>query len=847
MSNSMLSAYTLTENLGSGSMGNVYLAHRSDGSFEKKVAIKFIRSDRVDKESTLRFISEQKILARLDHPYITRLVDAGYDNTRKSPYITMEFVEGGKDIVSYCRDKCLSIKDILKLFSQVLEAVSFAHRNFVIHRDLKPSNILVGSDGNVKVLDFGIAKSIDPDRNDNQTETKVNPFTPRYASPEQLTSGPLTTGSDIYSLGVVLYELLTNTLPFSDTKSDIKLANAIISKTPLEPSRAVEDGDDTTIFLVKGEKQNSKENTRQIKDRRKILKGDLDQIVLKSLRKEPERRYQSASEFKEDLDRYLSKRPVKARKDTILYLSTRFIQRNRVMVTLIAIFIFAVLGQQIRVMNERDNAIIKGEIANQVQEFMISLFEISDPGEARGNSITAREILDRGVEKIGKSLNEQPEEKSALMHTMGVVYRKLGLYDSSAPLLKDALELRQKFLPEGSIDEAKSLNEYGNLLWMQGQYEEAEKHLKQALAAYKNLFSNDNLDVSNIYNNLGIVYRFIGEHDRAIEFCNKALTIKKDILGENHPDVAYTYNALGVMYDIKGEYDSAIEYLNKALAIRINSQGENHPEVATIYNNQGVVYHNKGEYDHAIEYYEKALAIRVKTLGEKNPLVANIHYNLGLVYSIKSQHKRSIEYNEKALVMRIKMLGENHRDVAASYQNLGSVYIEIGKYDRAIEYTKKALTIIVDILGNNHLDVTYSYSNLGIIYSIKGEFDRAIEYIKKALFIRIEALGENHLYVANTYNNLGEVYLNKGKFVIAIKYLKKSISILSTTVANNHPLYAEVYANLGEIYKGLSENFRALDYYQKALAIGIEKLGVEHPDTIEVKTKIAKLKESMKL
>lgn len=406
-------------------MGDVYAATRTDGIHKFPVALKLIRGWGDTRELISRFERERAILSGLKHPNIAHFLDGGISIDGR-PWYAMEYVDG-LNLDTYCQQNSLAVEERLRLFINVCEAVASAHKQLVIHRDLKFSNIMVTHSGQVKLLDFGVAKLLQEEQEDTTLSVLGAPMTPRYSSPEQIKHEALTTASDQFSLGVILYELITGQSPY-DLKSR-SLLKAICETPPKRPSQ---------VFQK--------------------IAFDLDEIILKSLQKDPERRYASVQQFADDIARYLAKRPVVARNESLFYISLRFVQRNRVLAGLFAALLLVAAGQQLRVINERniaqhernlaemarEKAEQNLEITHEIQNFMIGLFSVSDPAESKGNSITAREILDRGVEQIQTSLNKRAEYKSALLNSMGVVYRKLGLYNESALLLEEAVKLRKK-------------------------------------------------------------------------------------------------------------------------------------------------------------------------------------------------------------------------------------------------------------------------------------------------------------------------------------------------------------------------------------------------------------------
>ncbi|TVZ41867.1 serine/threonine protein kinase with TPR repeats [Alteromonadaceae bacterium 2753L.S.0a.02] len=785
--------YRLNKKLGGGGMGDVYAATRTDGIHNFPVALKLIRGWGDTRELISRFERERAILSGLKHPNIAHFLDGGISIDGR-PWYAMEYVDG-LNLDTYCQQNSLSIEERLRLFINVCEAVASAHKQLVIHRDLKFSNIMVTYSGQVKLLDFGVAKLLQEEKEDTTLSVLGAPMTPRYSSPEQIKHEALTTASDQFSLGVILYELITGQSPY-DLKSE-NLLKAVCEIQPKRPSQVFRN----TIWNA------------HIPDRK--IAFDLDEIILKSLQKDPERRYASVQQFADDIARYLAKRPVMARKESLFYLSLRFVQRNRVLAGLLATLLLVAAGQQLRVINERniaqherdlaeqarEKAEQNVEVAHEIQNFMLGLFSISDPGESRGNTVTAREILDRGVEKIEASLNKQPEYKSALLNSMGVVYRELGLYSASEPLLQEALELRQESLPTSKKEAIESLTEYGDLLNEQGRYQEAEAHFHDALALSSSGEGDVISDNPNIYVKLGKTEFNQGNYETAIENYQKALLSNSNSAEKDDLLIAEIFNNIAVVYNETGNYDLAIEFCNKALAIQLNTFGEHHPDVAKNYHNLGFAYASKGEYDKAIDYYEKSLSLNLQFLGPNHAYVARTYNNLGIVYREQNQLEMAINNLSKGLEINKAVLGEQHPLVGGGYNNLGTIYVDLGQYQKAIDYYNQSLAVVIN------------------------------------------ALGDKHLYVAGIYANLSGSYFNLGDYPRAISYAEQSLAILSDTVEPNHPLYAEVYETLGQVHAELKDYRLALEYYQKSLDIAVKVMGPDHPDTQAAKANLMKITE----
>ena len=510
-------------------MGTVYLAARADEHFHKRVALKIIRSGAHSADVVRHFKRERQILAGLDHPNIAKLLDGGTTDDGL-PYLVMEYIEG-EPLLDYCDSRSLPISDRLKLFQSICAAVQYAHRNLVVHRDIKPANILVAEDGSPRLLDFGIAKLLNPEVSGESPTATAIAMTPAYASPEQARGERVTTATDVYSLGVVLYEVLTGHHPYRfASRQPLDVLRAVVEQEPENPSTAVVRTDESTVLegaqpirLTPDSVARTREGSPEKLKRR--LRGDLDNILMLALRKEPYRRYASVEAFSDDVRRYLEGLPVGARKPTVGYRAGKFLRRHAVGVAaalgvavLLLGFALAVTVQSARVARERDlaekeraTAQRERETAQRVSAFLVDLFKVSDPSEARGNTVTAREVLDKGAAKIAAELKDQPEVQAALMDTMGAVYRNLGLYDKAIPLLQQALETRKALLGNEHLEVAKSLTSLGTVALEKGDYAAAEDLYREALGMRRRLLGNDHLDVAAGANNLANALRSKGD------------------------------------------------------------------------------------------------------------------------------------------------------------------------------------------------------------------------------------------------------------------------------------------------------------------------------------------------
>jgi serine/threonine-protein kinase len=601
-----IGAYRVISLIGEGGMGTVFRAVRDDDQYLKQVAIKLVKPGMDTAFVLNRFRYERQILANLEHPYIARLLEGGTTEDGL-PYFVMEYVEG-RPITRYSAEAKLSLPQRLTLFRAVCEAVAYAHQNLVIHRDLKPSNILVTPEGVPKLLDFGIAKLLAPELLSETTErtlTAMRLMTPDYASPEQVRGEPVTTATDVYSLGVVLYELLTGRRPYQFENFSASEIERVICQTEPEKPSAVAHGAAAKL--------------------RWQLAGDLDNIVLMALRKEPERRYRSVEQFSEDIRRHLAGLPVLAREDRLGYRISKFVQRHKVgvsfavaLLVLLVAFAITMAIQATRIARERDRANQKAATAEEVTRSLVGLFEIADPSEAKGSVITTREILDKGAERIVRELHDQPEVQARLMDTIGRLYGNLGLYDKAATLLEQALEIRQRTLGQEHLEVAESLTNLGVVLKDKGDLEAAEPMLRRALAIRQKLLGEAHLAVALSLNDLGLVLRDKGKPDEAEQLHREALAMRRKLGGEEHPDVAQSLNNLALVLRDKGQGDEAEPLYRKALALRRKLFGEEHPDVAISLNNLAGLLFGRGRYDEAEQLFRDALAVRRKISSRAN-------------------------------------------------------------------------------------------------------------------------------------------------------------------------------------------------------------------------------------
>ena len=690
--------YRIVRELGRGGMGTVYLATRADDEFHKEVAIKLVKAGAATEETLRRFRSERQILANLDHPNIARLLDGGTTDAGV-PYVVMEYVEG-EPLDAYADRNHLKIRERLLLFRKVCSAVQSAHQNLVVHRDIKPANILVTKEGEPKLLDFGIAKLTDPEDSlpsPLQTSADLRLMTPDYASPEQVRGEAITTACDIYSLGIVFFELLTGLRPYWFKEyTPQEIISVICDKEPGKPSTAVHRLTGKTEGSVTPESICNNRKTTLARLKRK-LHGDLDNIAMMALRKEPKRRYVSIEQMSEDIRRHLEGLPVIARPATFRYRTRKFMRRHIAAVSAAGAVILMIAGlvgfYTHQLANERDRAQTEAEKAKQVSAFLTGLFKVSDPGESKGKTITAQELLERGAARIDKELADQPEVQAEMMAVMGSVYQSLGLYHNAMPLFEKALEIRKRIHGPSHPDVAASVNSLALVTQDLGNYPKAEKLFRQALAMRRELLGEGHADVAESLNDLASLDAEIGNYKAAEQLNREAWSIRRKLFGEESLQAAESMTDLGDVLHETGDYKTAIELHRKALEIRRKQLGENHPLVTQSLQSLAVALDTTRDYDTAVSLYRQALSIQKKLYGEEHPEIATTLVDLARVLRHKKDYAEAETLYRKALEMDRKLRGKNHPYVAYDLNSLASVLYLKGELAAADPVYREAIAL----------------------------------------------------------------------------------------------------------------------------------------------------------
>jgi len=819
--------YKLLEELGRGGMGAVYKAEQIK-PLKRSVALKIIKLGMDTSQVVARFESERQALAVMDHPNIAKVFDAGATGTGR-PYFVMELVRG-VSLTEYCDKYKLTTRERLELFTSVCQAVQHAHQKGVIHRDLKPSNILVTVQKNEpvpKIIDFGIAKATELRLTERTLFTEQGQLmgTPEYMSPEQAEMSGLDvdTRTDIYSLGVMLYELLAGVLPFDPKtlrSAGFSEIQRIIRET--EPPKA------STRLSGLGDKQTTIAEHRKTDpgSLQRQLKGDLDWITMKALAKDRIHRYASASELATDIERYLRNEPIMAGPPSPVYRLKKYIRRHKVGVAAAAVVILAILigvaGTTVgllRAIRAEKKAVEEANTAQQVSDFLVRLFEVSNPGEARGNTITAREILSKGAGEIEQGLKDQPLTRASLMETIGTVYRKLGLYKDAEPLLKESLKIRENLLGSKDARVADSLYSLALLHDNQGKFKEAKELTQRSLEIWESELGPTHPKIAKGLHEQGLLHYKDGKFKEAETIFERALEIREKALGSNHPDVAESLFSLGVVNYIQSRFDESEYFYKRALEIRETVLGPDHPDVAQSLNSLAALYHWLRRYDEAESLYNRSLAIRKKTLGQIHPEVAGTLDNIGILYHYKGNLVEAEKYYKEALEIRKKSLGENHPDVGASYFGIASLYHGMGRYEEAAQAYEQAIKILEISLGEEHLELPPVMHNLALLYSEMGRNDEAEALHKRGLKIREKGWGPKHVGVTQSLRDLGYFYTTTGRYTEAEPLFRRALSLVEKEWGPDHIRVAEALRYLGQMFSLKGENKEAEQHLRRALDI----------------------------
>ncbi len=791
----IIGKYKLTFLIGIGGMGRVYLADRLDLEAHQQVAIKIISAGYLTEVYKKRFDRERKILSRLNHPHITRIYDGGITE-EGTPYIIMEYVEG-KPLMEYVSDNELNLEQRLELFIDLCEAVDYAHRNFVMHRDLKPGNILVTNHGIVKVIDFGIAKILEDDSGEEDlTIMGYIPLTPAYASPEQLKGEPLTVASDIFSLGVILYQLVSGNKPYpGSTKSNMALAERIHHRSALpKPSSKL----DPNI-------------APDLKAWQKQLKGDIDNIVLKALKDSPEERYSSAAQLAEDLQRYQKNYPVMARPDSAWYLFSKYARRNTAIVTLGLLVVLillagvgATLWQADKAAQQRDQAQMEAERAQEISRFLTELFDYSDPDRAAGAVISSETMLERGSAKL-EGLQGRPNLQAEMYRLIGELYSKQHLYDQAEAHLLKALEIFEVQKGAQSLDPARTKLHLAEIYSTQNRTRETLELSEAAANLFAERLGKESLEHNKAQNyraraemqagNYAVALEILLEAAERVEQLDLDNALVARVLTSLYNDIAGAYSGMGQRL----EY---LHYLKRALAIMLDTEGETSQNVAAVYNNIGHAYYFMAEYDSALYYTLNALSIADELYRDQaNDRSRFAHCNLAKTYIYTGQLPQALEHAEQCYAQSLQVYEEVHPFTAFALSVIGDAYLAMGDHKNSESHRRQATSIYESYFQGADPKLAWHYWDEAERYFKSGKLIEAIDFKRRCIDVYRQTMPEATGDIAEAEYILAGFLLQSDSLELALPLLESALNTFEKEYPPGDERTLKAMRELIEVYE----------------------------------------------
>ncbi|HLZ98470.1 MAG TPA: serine/threonine-protein kinase [Steroidobacteraceae bacterium] len=738
----IIGSWRMLREVGRGGMGVVMLAERMDGQFEQRVALKLIKRG-MDSEAVLvRFLRERQILARLSHPNIARLLDGGLSADGR-PYFVMEYVDGAP-ILEYCTRLSLGLRARLECVLQICAALQFAHRQLVVHLDIKPSNVIVTEGGEVKLLDFGIAKLLGAEHADPALQTRTHvqrPLTPGYASPEQLLGEPVSTATDVYGVGCLLYELLT----------DRRASGPGHAASPEEAQHAPARGEPTAPSRAAAQAH----SLQGIPARK--LRGDIDTIVLKALKREPERRYPTVEALAQDLRRCLDGLPIAARRDTVLYRTRKFVARHGFGVVVSVLGLAGLLATTLFALSQAYSARAQAMRAEAVTQYLIGVFRIADPKSMPGGlKLSMREVLDAGAKRMQLQLAQQPELEASFSAVLGTIYQGLGENERAVALLQRSLALRQVDRRDDAAH-ADTLAALARAQYEKGDYAAASAASADALARHRALGAPASSTIARDLALQGEIARRQGEFAAGEILLNHALVMSRATLRAPHAQIAAQLNQLAALYGDMGRIQQATMMTEQSLAMFRSLYGENHLDVAENLVNLGVFRMQTDHIAQALPVFDQAIAIYRRLLPSDHPLLALALANEARAFDRLKRFREADPLYREALAMQRRVLGNQHPDLAATLNNLAVLRMHLDDFSGSAEYSREAMAIWAAQGKPEHPFALISKGHLAVALREAGDLVQAERVTREVLAQRRRVLGEENRAVALSLDDLGIV------------------------------------------------------------------------------------------
>lgn len=793
-------AYSIVHEIGRGGMSRVFLARRADGQFEQHVALKLLHPGLDTDIDRARFRAERQILASLNHPNIARLLDGGLTDAGQ-PYLVLEYVEG-QPIDKHCDEHLLTVRQRLDLFLDAAEATQYAHRNLIVHRDLKSSNIFVSVDGAVKLLDFGLAKLLEPRASSGEsvvTRSVAQWMTPEYAAPEQIRREPVTTLTDVYQLGAVLYRLLSGRLPFVAPQGDLReLETAVLHGDPTPPSIAVTDFDP---------------------GRARLLRGDLDAIVLKALRSEPSERFASVEALADDLRRHMSGHPVLARRITAAYRARRFVRRHRVETIAALGILVSVLGgtgfsirQARRAATERDLATIASRESQAVTSFVMGLFEASDPTEARGDTLTAAELVRRAAARTER-LRGQPLAQARMLEVTGRLYQSLGRYTDAYTTLQQAIDTRRRARSGDAVELGGALGQLSDVLVKLGRYAAADSAAREALQIQRRTLGPEHPALAVTLHQIASISVYRGDLSVAEGYQRQALAVRQNALGPNDSLTAESHLSLGAILRIEGRMSDAEREFRSGLAILERSVSPDAPQLAgAMLDIAYLLDEVHGRYAEAEPLYRRALDIRRRTFGDGHPMVAATLLDLAEFLSNRGDRIEAVAPARQGVAIVRRAYGREHPVVADFQGRLATILYRAGNLDEAATLFHQSIAMNRRLRGPDHENITGLEFGLARVLIDRRDYPGADSLLRDAIQIREHAAGPSNPGTASIQGLLGMLLTREGKYGAADSVLRQSLRAIERQVGREHPDVRELYGWLADLRDAQGRSAEAIRY-----------------------------------
>ena len=827
--------YRILRTLGRGGMGVVYLAERADDHYQQHVALKVMSRSLLQGEPAGRFRAERQILARLAHPNIARLLDGGQTEDG-TPFLVMEHVQGSR-IDEYCVKSHLSTRARLQLIQQVCAGVQYAHQNLIVHRDLKPSNILVTTEGVPKLLDFGIAKLLDPTNAGATipiTRGRDRVLTPEHASPEQLRGEPVGTVSDVYSLGVLLYEVLSGRRPFDlSGRSIAEMEHIICETTPRAPSasvsQALEAAGGTSHALVQARE----------------LRGDIDNIVLKAMHRDPERRYPSAAALSQDIQNYLDGRPIRARADTWLYRARKFLRRNAVAVSgamaagvLIATL---VVFYTIRLATERDTAERERQTATTVAEFMTDVFRRANPNETAGKTVTVREALDAAARRIDSDLADQPRLRLTLMRNMSQAYNGLGLWQEARNIMERAVAQERATFGNGGIELARSIELLASVYNNLSQFDAAAKQFEEALAIRRSLGPESEPETILLLNSIAINLKSRQKFAEAIARHRHAEALARRLSPPNDALLGQVLVATAATYSEAGDQRTSEIYAREALPLVRGLVVEGHDMYANVLATLGTTLRRQFKLVEAEKVHREFVTRQTRLLGADHLLVGRAQNNFANLLRAKGDYAAAEQaLNEAMRIFRLQS-EEDTLDLGISDHNLGALYHDTGQLRKSLEYLGHAIEMKRKATGARSPQVVSSLLERAAVLREMGRLDEARVSFNEATSIATEKFDRNDRRHALLLLEQGRLELATGATADAERDLAEAIARLRGQ--DDPAKLAEAMASLGDALLAAGKAGEASQVLTESLEIRRKVLPPGHKAIADGESRLAKARQ----